>query len=238
LAGCQGGGEKRVLFLGNSQIESWNLPRIVESLSASAPSACPRIKSFALTQGGTNLRDLWELLGAERAIRQGRYDAVVIAESLDLVAPPDDTYPGAFRTYANLMIDAAQSVGSKPLLYATPGTDSEARTSEFVGMANPQIELANERGVQVATGGLAWLRVWSSLPDAALFGPDASHPSYWGSTLSGLVLYAAIVDASPVGLTPNPVTDCDDGVCASIPSDVSAVFQRAALDEYLTQWRR
>lgn len=235
---CNGGASKRVLFVGNSQLEVQNVPMIVSSLAASAPANCPRIESTSIFIGGGNLRDAWNDGRVRTELASGRFDTVVLAESIDLVFPQDPGYPRDFDTYARLLIAAARNAGVRPILYATPNINVVDREAAFRGMAEPQLALGRELGVVVATGGLAWLRVWQELPSLKLHYVDDAHPGYMGATLSGLVIYAAINDASPIGLTPMPQTDFCSPNCELIAASVAAVFQRNAWAEYLENGRR
>jgi hypothetical protein len=237
-----GGTSVRTLIVGNSQIYFQNLPKLLTVLSESGPFACPRIAAEGFTHGGHNLYKLWswgDELGRDLAttIRDGGYDVVVIAESIDLVElPPPRTQ---FVTYANAIIDAARASGARPVLYATPYAEREDRWG-FEEMAAPQIELGRARDVPVAAGGLAWLRVWQAMPQVRLHHPDHAHPGYKGSIISAMVLYAVITGASPIGLTRSPPVDCDmprptgSSACPPLTSLEAGLFQRAAWEVALS----
>ena len=235
---CTPGPTRRVLFVGNSQIQFWALPRIVASLAESAGPQCPRITVSEVALGGANLADLWNAGRLEPAIRSGDYDVVVIAESIDLTFLAPDPFPARFETYARRIIATAREAGVTPILYASPNVDGVDRVRTFRGMADPQLALGRELNVVVATGGLAWLRVWEANPALDLHHTDRGHPNFVGSYLSALVLYAAILDARPVGLTNAPRTDCTDGPCTPITPEFAAELQGIAWDEYLANGRR
>ncbi|WP_236517626.1 hypothetical protein [Sandaracinus amylolyticus] len=225
----------RALFVGNSQIAFWDLPRLVSSLSESAPDACPRIEGEGYELGGANLRDLWEqpLLDGRRlpeTITDGDYDVIVITESIDL-AESLPGFPGLFEDYATRIVELSREVGATPILYATPYVERPDR-SGFHAQADPQIALGDGLDVRVAAGGLAWLRVWEELPEIDLYFEDRQHPGFRGSYVSGLVLYAAITGASPIGLTRDPMTRCET-VCDDIDESEADVFQRAAWAQHL-----
>lgn len=224
----------RTMFLGNSQVEFWELHRLVAVLSASAPAACPRIEGLRFSRGGANLGDLLrggsgDGLDLVEELSSGRYDAVVIAESIDLASIPG--YSAAFRADATDIIALARQHGVVPLLYATPFVETPDNAG-FQEMADPQIQLGAELGVRVAAGGLTWLRVWSSQPDVDLFHSDRAHPGYRGSYLSRLVIYAALTGASPIGLAADTNISCDGGPCPPIEANLVPVFQRAALEQH------
>jgi hypothetical protein len=231
-AGCTGGPAQRVLFVGNSQIEVQNVPLMVSSLAAGAPAACPRIEASSIAVGGANLRDLWQTGRVEAALASGQYDAVVIAESIDLVDGHSPGYPQAFDDVSTAIVDAAKAYGVRPILYATPSVDSVRLWSEFSIMATRNADAGLRLDVPVAHGGLAWLRAYSALPGTYLHGADRSHANYVGATLSSLVLYATITNASPIGLAAMPQSDCSPS-CPEIDSATAAVLQQLAWDEYL-----
>jgi len=47
------------------------------------------------------------------------------------------------------------------------------------------------------------------------------------------VIYAAVLDASPVGLTNMPRTDCTDGPCTPISAELADELQAIAWEEHL-----
>jgi hypothetical protein len=223
----------RALYVGNSQIDFWDLPRMVESLSESAPAECARVEGDRFTVGGANLMGIWEEarvdgLTLAETIAQGEYDVVVIAESIDLVefVPP---YPDQFVAYATRIAEAARAAGAEPILYATPYVERPDREG-FHQMAAPQLALGRRLGIRVAAGGLAWLRVWEVDPARDLFWQDRAHPGYEGSVVSSLVLWATIVGGNPIGLTPMPASQCETP-CPAITEADAAMLQSAALEE-------
>ncbi len=224
--------DHRVLYLGNSQLAVWDMPTLINSMANSALAPCPKIAG-ELVNGG-NLRELWLAGNAAAEIRSGKYDTVVLAESIDIVYPGAEGYPSAFETYATAFIELARSVGVEPVLYATPSVQNQNMVQDFTAMATPQKALARALNVKLASGGLAWLRAWREQPDLVLHASDAAHPGFVGSYLSSLVIFAAINDASPQGLTNAPVTDCNFGPCVPISTELAAQLQRIAWEEYLS----
>ena len=235
---CDGasGRTLEVLFVGNSQIDFWNMARLVSSLSESAPPGCPRIVGTKRTRGGANLRDLWESAGLADEIATGDHDVIVITESIDLadMRPP---FPALFVDYGTRIVDASRAAGSRPIFYAT-GYIERADRFGFAEMADPQIALGAELDVEVATGGLAWLRAWGRDPSLDLYHSDRGHPGFVGSYLSALVIWATLMDASPIGLTNAPVTDCTDGPCTPISASLAAELQRDADAEWRSRRAR
>ena len=230
----------RVLFVGNSQIDFWDMAQLVSSLSESAPEDCARITGERFTVGGANLRTLWS--DADRAGRRlpevlatGGYDAVVITESIDLVElrPP---YPEQFTEDAQVIVDAARAAGALPILYATPYVERPDHTG-FHDMADPQLALGEQLAIPVAAGGLAWLRVWEQEPGADLYFTDRAHPGFHGSYISGLVIWSTLTGGTPVGLTASPETTCEDVGCTPISPDQADLYQSAAWAQQLETGR-
>lgn len=219
-----------VMFVGNSQIDVWNMARLVSSLSESAPPGCPRVVGRKHTRGGANLRDLWETTGLELDITDTTPDVVVITESIDL-ADSRPAFPALFIDYGTRVVEASRSVGARPIFYATGYVELPDRFG-FTEMAEPQLALGEELDVEVATGGLAWLRAWEVDPSLDLYHSDRAHPGFHGSYLSALVIWATLMHASPIGLTNTPVTDCTEGPCAPISEALAATLQRVADDEW------
>lgn len=232
--GCVGepGRTLEVLFVGNSQIDFWNMARLVSSLSESAPAACPRIVGRRYTRGGANLRDLWDA-GLPGAIREGGYDVVVITESIDL-ADRRPEFPALFTDYATRIVEATRASGATPILFATGYVETPSRFG-FREMADPQLALGAALEVPVATGGLAWLRAWEHDAAIDLYHSDRAHPGFVGSYLSALVIWATLLDASPVGLTNAPRTDCTDGPCTPISPALAMTLQTVAEQERLAR---
>ncbi len=235
------GSVHRTLFVGNSQIRWHDLPRLVSEISRSSGAGdAASIEGEAFVRSGASLRQLL-LHGDEsgrdlnEALAVGRYDTVVIAESFRLFDRPDDGYPAKFVADATTIVSAARASGARPVLYATPYAE-RAGHEGFREMAAPQLELGGSLGVPVATGGLAWLRVWQALPDVDLYDLDRSHPGFRGSYIAALVLYATITRLNPVGLSHHYDGFWSD-TRRSITLDEAAVFQHAAWAEYLASGR-
>ncbi|MDW8246892.1 MAG: hypothetical protein RMJ84_09970 [Sandaracinaceae bacterium] len=229
---CAGpaGRTMRVLFVGNSQIDFWNLPRLVSSLSESANPSCPRIIGEKHTRGGANLDEIWRETNLRERIQNNRYDLVVLAESIDLVEhrPP---FPELFFSVARQIVQVVRASGGEAMLYATPYVETPERRG-FREMVEPQLQLGAELGLRVAAGGLAWLRAWQGMPSLDLYHEDRGHPGFVGSYLSGLVIWATIMGRSPVGLTNMPVTDCTDGPCTPISQELARYLQGVAEESW------
>lgn len=224
---------RRVLFVGNSQIAVQNVPRIVASIADSAPAGCPRLETDSVTMGGANLADIWGAGDVQTALRSGRYDTVVIAESIDLGAAWLQTYPTAFFDPAGAMADLAQSLGIRVIMYATPTIKWDYTNAEVAAMTTYNAAMARARGYTLAAGGMAWMQALNLQPSLGLYYSDDAHASYMGATLSSFVLYAAITGASPVGLAASPITNGCDPTCEPIEPTLAYWLQQVAWMTYL-----
>ena len=74
----------KVLFIGNSQMQCYDLPQMIKIMSESAPAASPRIAIGRALMGGKGLKGFWEAGEAQGSprgmIRAEKWDYVVIQE--------------------------------------------------------------------------------------------------------------------------------------------------------------
>ena len=221
-----------VLFIGNSQVRVCNLPRMLETLSASAPSDRPRIDSSAVAQGGRTLRLHWEAgdgPGTARTIMaEGHCDWVIIQEIYR--ADRDE-----FETYASRFADAARAARARPLLFATAHVTEHYRPGTrfpdaFYALNDMQIALGQRLDIPVAAAGYAWLRYLGYNPMQSdlfdLYGADRGHPGIKGTYIYACLLYAILTARSPLGLT-----HALDGYDTVLGADQATRMQRAAWEE-------
>lgn len=191
----------RVLFVGNSQMYTCDLPRMVQELAASAPADAPRLEVGRAILGGRGLQGYWEAgeeAGRPRAmIATGRWQVVILQEAYDLWDEPFDDYVARFH---NLV----QASGARSLLFATASI-SDLFPEGFRKLNEPQLAWGRAHGVACAAAGYAWLDYLGAAPDRAhlldLYSADTKHPGPKGSYLYACLLYAHLTGKSPVGLT-------------------------------------
>jgi len=187
----------RVLFVGNSQVNCVSdIAEIVEDLSHSAPASIPRIQADEVVIGGAGLEQLWNDGLARRKIEIGRYDVVVLQEMIGVAEGRKDS----FVKHARLFGEAVQQAKSRTLFFVTAQVEGKKAAHEVMYKANQ--EMARELGCRLAGGGMAWLRAWAKDPKLDLHHTDRAHPNVKGYYLNACVIYAAMTDASSVGLDP------------------------------------
>lgn len=211
-AGHASDGERatmRVLFIGNSYTRFNDLPRMVQSMSRSAPRG-PRLETRRETRGGYDLRNHWRHRRVRARIANGHFDAVVLqGHSLDPVRHPDQ-----MADYARRFALHTGSVGSRLVLFQTWARHPRSRVYRRYDLGGPSAmhqqvetvyrEVGRELDATVAPVGAAWQRAGRELPDVRLHRRDGTHPDVPGTYLSACVLYGTLTGLDPRALTWRP----------------------------------
>jgi len=202
----------RVLFLGNSYTQAYNLPQMVASLSAA--SGTPMITDSNLPGGFTLSGHAADATSLTK-IRQGNWDYVVLQEQSQV--PTVDYYR------YNLMYPGAQELHDSIALYnpcATLvtfmtwgrrfggqqclGSDCSPVFIDFNHMQDSlrsaYEEVADLIGARCAPVGIAWKNVLADT-SLVLHSSDNSHPGQEGSYLAACVIYSSISHAASSGLS-------------------------------------
>lgn len=231
----------RVLFIGNSYTYVNNLPEIVTRLAEYGHQ--PKVETMMVAPGGWRLKDHWDRGETLKALRDGKWDYVVLQEqsllgvSYYLEGKPRIAGDEIFKSYAGKWAEEIRRAGAVPIFYLTWARKA---TPEDQGALNyAYISAAKTSAAQVAPVGMAWARVREQEPLLELFMTDGSHPSPAGSYLAGCVFYATLFHRSPVGL-PGEISgipvNLDTGraepekraVLADLPADRAELLQAAA----------
>jgi hypothetical protein len=207
----------RVLFIGNSQINCvCDIPEIVEDLSHSAPAQAPRIETDEVVVGGATIESLWNNALVQKKLQAGVWDWIVCHEIVY-------SYGGntaRFQQFARKFDPQAKKLGARTLFYAT--ADVETAKGRQKAMYVDALAMARECKTRVAGGGMAWLRAWGKRPQFDFYHTDRAHPNAAGYYLNACVIFAALTDASPVGLDPFKLSKED-----------AEFLQRTAWEQYL-----
>lgn len=198
----------RVLFVGNSYTRFNLLPRLVRRLADSAQIPM-RVESVA--KGGLTLRMHWLRREALGEIRRGGYSHVVLqAHSLDPVDRATE-----FEGYADRFKRAIDATGARTVLYETwarRGGDSLYRTHPELAserdmaaqVGEAYARLAGRLDASLAPVGQAFVHAREQAPELELYRADGRHPSWAGSYLAALVLYATLTGQDPRASTYTP----------------------------------
>lgn len=242
----------KALFIGNSQMQLYDLPGMMEEMSRSAPPDYPRLEIGRSLSGGRGLKLHWEAgegPGTPRAlIAAGPWDYVVMQEILNADA-------GVFEEYAELFDELIRKNGSQTLLFATASAsqyygigdvplatvkaDPEFKPlykypDSFKSLNDMQVAFGKKRGIPVAAAGYAWMNYLGSDPlDEQLldlYYKDRGHPGSKGTYIYACLLYAYLTGRNPTGLV-SEFKDIQDGI--SISREEAAKIQKTAWNQYL-----
>ena len=225
----------KVLFVGNSQMQVYDLPQMIKIMSESAPAGNPRMVIGRALRGGKGLKGHWELgdgPGSPRAmIAADKWDYVVIQE---IYRPKEEE----FQEYAAKFDDEIRKAGSKTVLFATASVTEHYSKSchypdSFKTLNDMQISFGQKKGILVAPAGYAWMRYLGPNPSAEqmldLYHKDKGHPGEKGTYIYACLLYSVLTGKTPEGLTSEFKT-IREGI--TIPKDEAARMQKAAWDQY------
>lgn len=228
-----------VLFVGNSYTRFNLLPRLVQRLAASEQLP---MRVEAVAKGGLTLRMHWLRHEALDHIRSGGHSHVVLqAHSLDPLDRGEE-----FESYADRFKRAIDASGARTVLYETwarrrgdplyrtrPELGSEEAMTERVAAAYAR--LAGQLDTGLAPVGQAFSDAGNLAPGVELYRPDGTHPSWAGSYLAAVVLYATISGHDPraLGYTPWEVPA---DAAATLREAAFVTLQRAALRASSQRW--
>ncbi len=233
-----------ILFIGNSYTYYNTMPTaIFRNIAKSAgydlevksiTNAAHTLAKFADPEDAYGKRVEKVLTGTKK------YDYVILQEQSVLPANANaDNFYSAVRN----LHEKIETTGAETILYSTwgrkEGSDTLTKkgwTSESMTwkLASAYQAIGDELNISVAHVGLAFLDVYTNQSDIELYNADLSHPSYAGSYLAAVTLFAKIFECDPTDLSyTGDLTETEaDILCESAKK---AVFDTPAIpDEYKT----
>ncbi|MFO0808585.1 MAG: hypothetical protein U0746_08180 [Gemmataceae bacterium] len=182
----------KVLFVGNSFTARNDLPGLIARLAAARGRS---LEHQLVSAGGAPLRRHWNAGEAATAIREGKYDCVVLQEQSTL------PIKSAVRMHESVrLFDAAiREAGAKTVLYMTWARRHTPDSQQAITDAYTSI--GRELGATVVPVGVAWQQFLTKHDEPTLHDKDDSHPTLAGSYLAACVFLAALFDENPVGIT-------------------------------------
>lgn len=200
------------LFIGNSFTARNDVPGLIASF---AESRGHKLDHRLISVGGASLRSHWNRAEAPAAIRDGKYDFVVLQEQSTLPVK------NRTRTHENIRLfdEAIRAAGSQMVLYLTWARQHAPETQEALTEAYTSI--GRELNAIVVPVGPAWETFLAKHDRPVLHDKDKSHPTLAGSYLAACVFFATLFKESPIGL--------DVEVQGLAPADAK-LLQRAARD--------
>jgi hypothetical protein len=208
---------RRVLFIGNSLTYINDLPGIVQALAESAGVA---LAVETIAGPDMALIDHWNGDIARREVEKG-WELVVLQQGPSSVEVNRD----ALRLATKLFNGPIVAGGGKAALFsAWPQSN---RTQDFPrAIESYRIAAADVNGIYLPVAA-AWLAAWRRDASIALYS-DGLHASAAGSYLSALVIYAKLLNRTPIGL-PARVRTRGGGVIV-IDSSLARLLQEAAAE--------
>lgn len=181
----------KALFIGNSFTARNNLPAMIGQFAAAHG------RDFAhrlINVGGASLRTHWNGAEAQKVIKDGNYDVVVLQEQSTL------PIKNAQRMHENVRLfdDAIKAAGSRMFLYMTWARAHAPETQQAITHAYKSI--GQELGATVVPVGDAWQRFLRTHNKPGLYDKDQSHPSLAGTYLAASVFFAMLFKENPVDI--------------------------------------
>lgn len=215
-----------VLFIGNSYTFYNKMPVIFQNV---ARAAGYEVETQQVVKGGYYL---WKYLyiEADRALvdeqllGEKKYDFVILQDnSTGSLGNNNPLFNRAVREFDPII----RTHGAAPVLYSTWGRKTGSTTLEKNGWTNESMtwDIANayqtigtELDIPVAHVGLAFYDVYTGDSGIELYDEDLTHPSYAGSYLAAMTLFAKMFRV-------DPTTIAYDG---DLTPETAAVLREAA----------
>jgi hypothetical protein len=183
----------RVLFIGNSQTSTNDLPAFVAAIARASKQA--KIEYRTIAPSAVTLEGNWNTGSARDSLLGGHWDAVVMQQGPSVL--PDGRARLCF--YAKAFADEAREWGVRPyLLMVWP-----RRGSGLPDVADSYAAAAAGADAGLLPGGAAWGAALRRAPDLPLYRWDGIHPNRVGTYLAALVVYAGLRGIAPVA--PNSI---------------------------------
>ena len=219
-----------ILFIGNSYTYYNEMP--ADIFAEIAAAAGYQVNATRITKGGKKLSfhaDVTSETGVQvQAALTGstEYDYVVLQEQS--VLPADDAGRGEFYDSVRNLAARVRAAGAQPVLYNTWGRKTGHSVLTTYGWTNETMTwrlaagyaaIGEELDIDVAYAGLAMYDVYTQ-GGIELYDDDLTHPSYAGSYLAAMTIFAKIFQV-------DPTTVAYDG---QLDASVAAVLRQAAKD--------
>ena len=184
-----------ILFVGNSFTARNNVPGLIAQLARGPDGKTGHTVEHRLIQaGGASLRMHLNKGDAAAALRDGRFDYVVLQEQSTL------PIKNATRMHENVReFDALiRAAGAKTVLYMT-WARLEAAADAQQRIADAYTAVGREIGAIVVPAGLAWRAFLAKHKAPVLHDADKSHPTLAGSYLAACTFHATLFGGTPPG---------------------------------------
>jgi hypothetical protein len=140
------------------------------------------------------LVDHWNEGTARREIARGGWELVVLQQGPSSVEANRDS----LRIFTGRFAAEIANVSARPALYSVWPT--AGRQQDFPRAIESYSLAASDVSGLLFPVASAWLAAWQRDANLQLYAADGLHPTLTGSYLAALVMYAKILNRSPVGL--------------------------------------
>ncbi len=196
-----------ILFIGNSYTYYNDMPTAIFEKIAEA--AGYDVEVTAITKGAYTLHqfaDPSDTYGAqvEAALSGSKtYDFVILQEQS--VRPATEDAPDFYASVRDL-VERIERTGATPILYSTWGRKAGNSTLDTYGWTNESMTwklaaayqaIGDELDIAVSHVGLSFFDVYTNRGAIELYDGDKTHPSYVGSYLAAMTLFATIFEWNP-----------------------------------------
>jgi hypothetical protein len=182
----------RVLFIGNSLTSANDLPELFATLSAAGGRERPVTRMIAID--GFSLEDHWKRGEAQKVIRDGPWDVVVLQQGPSALMESRQLLIAYTRRFA----DVIRAAGARPALYMV--WPSTTRRFDFQGVSTSYAAAAKAVNGMLLPAGDAWRTLLDEHRDIRLYSEDGLHPTFAGSYLAALVIYRRLYDTTDLTL--------------------------------------
>ena len=183
----------RVLFVGNSQVYTANLPAVLDALGEA--NGRP-IDSEMLVKGGATLAERVADGSVERVLDQRHFDVVVLQErGGDLICPRTDICEAAQASVVAVKALAAtiREHDAAPVLLGT--YQRVPRVSELLLVT--ETRAARDASMPYVAVSGAYVQGLDSHPELPWHDPDGGHPGGQLALLDAVLLYRELFDTWP-----------------------------------------
>lgn len=225
-----------VLFIGNSYTYYNDMPHTIFAAIAEAAGYEPNIISvtgggWSLYQHANPMDQCGNKVMLKHLVSKNVYmfDYVVLQEQSMRPASNDlATFYDATRT----LVERAKAIYAQPIMYCTWGRRSDSDYLIQAGLTNETMTwklaasytaIAEELDIPVGYVGLAFYEVYTGNSGIELYDPDTSHPSYAGSYLAAMTLFAQMTGVDPTTINYNGDLSAEDAAVLKLAAK-NAVF--------------
>ena len=184
----------RMLFVGNSFTARNDVPGMLAQLALASDGTGTGIEHRLIQRGGASLRMHLNKGEVATAMRDSRYDYVVLQEQSTLPIKNPIRMHESVREF-DALIRAARS---RTVLYLT-WARLEAAPDAQQRIADAYTSIGREINAIVVPAGLAWRAFLARHKTPVLHDADKSHPTLAGSYLAACAFHATLFGGSPPG---------------------------------------